>query len=889
MTEIGKGYVGILFDKARIGRELGEALAAGEGEAKAAGALLGHGVGLGIAAGVGVAVAAGVGLFAVGEEFEKQYNRIRVATGKTGEELHGLEDTFKQVASDVPASFSSVGTAISDLSVRLGLTGEPLRAMSDQLLELSRITGTDIATNVTNVSQLFNNFGIGAAEQAGKLDELFRASQATGIGISDLASSMATGGAVFRQLGFTFEDTAALLALLNKAGVDAGAVMMPLSKAIATAAKNGVDAGTMFRQLFDGIRNGTATTADAIAVFGARAGPRLFGLIHEGKLSYEELSASIAAGGDSIMKAGEDTMTLGDKIHLLWNRIKVDVEPVAMWVVDHVNLAFDTLGEGITRGWKIASSILDQFVAGFTGSGHTVQTTWGQVGATVADAWTRVRDVFHAALAEISQLVDFYGPRLRDIWAEVVAVWDRDVYPVLHDKVLPVLQQIGGWIRDHMTPILIGLGVGIGLLVSPIATIAAGLIYSYAHFKTFRDVVDSVVTWLHDRVPPAFFAVRDAALPVLNVVGAAVADFARFFTERWDKIRGSLETVLNIFKYAVALSLVPAYIAWTYFHDQILAVVQVVWNQIGTVVSSVVRVIGDVFDFVTSVLTGQWGDAWAAIADIPAAAVAYLRDTMGSFLSFVVEFFQSVPSNIINAMNYVGDSVLSLGESLVGSVVSGLENKLNDVLDWFTSLPGAIFDALPGATSALLQIGIDFLNGLWDGAKDVVRNMLAWFTELPGRIKDAIGNLGSLLLDVGKGLVTGFLEGITSAFSKSESPLDKLAGIVNHINDGTGSGPTIPKQGAYDVGGWIDAAYNMPVSMIGHGGEYVLSTDMLRGRQPIDDGVLAAMLSGRSGGSSRPVSDGVHIAQVIVQGENAPDALTQLPGVLRQAVTIARR
>src|ERR1700694_4252366 len=67
--------------------------------------------GLLMVGGIGAAVGGGALLIDVGEKFEKAFDTIRVKTGQTGEALHGLEDTFKNVLTDVPASFGNASEA----------------------------------------------------------------------------------------------------------------------------------------------------------------------------------------------------------------------------------------------------------------------------------------------------------------------------------------------------------------------------------------------------------------------------------------------------------------------------------------------------------------------------------------------------------------------------------------------------------------------------------------------------------------------------------------------------------------------------------------------------------------------------------------------------------
>src|SRR5215471_5297468 len=83
---------------------------------------------IGIAA--GAAVALGGAVFAVGEKFQGAFNKLAVGTGATGQQLKGLESSFKNVLAGSAGSMSQVEAAIEGVSRRTGLTGAALEELS---------------------------------------------------------------------------------------------------------------------------------------------------------------------------------------------------------------------------------------------------------------------------------------------------------------------------------------------------------------------------------------------------------------------------------------------------------------------------------------------------------------------------------------------------------------------------------------------------------------------------------------------------------------------------------------------------------------------------------------------------------------------------------------
>jgi hypothetical protein len=283
----------------------------------------------------------------LGSDFDDAFDKIRVQTGATGKNLEALQGDFKTTLSQVPSSMDDVSTAIGTLNAKLGLTGKPLQDLSVQFLNLSHVTGTDLAKDIDSATGLFNQFGVATQDQGTKLDELFRVTQHTGISFADLSTQMSDSGTVLRGVGLDFEQSAALIGLLAKNGLQAADVVPAIGKALATAAKDGKPAQDVFRETFDAIKNApsdTAAAGDAVAVFGAKAGPKFAALIREGKLGYEEFTTAISSGGDSINGAAADTADFAEKLDLLKNKVLVALEPAVSSAFDTMTTVVDGLG-----------------------------------------------------------------------------------------------------------------------------------------------------------------------------------------------------------------------------------------------------------------------------------------------------------------------------------------------------------------------------------------------------------------------------------------------------------------------------------------------------------------------------------------------------------------
>ena len=245
-----------------------------------------------------------------------------------------LKDSFKVVATQTGASFEDIATSVGTVSQRTGATGKDLEALSLSMLRMSSITGKDLGSVLESTTKLFNNFQIPVEQMPAAMDKLYVASAKTGVGVDQLSSSAQTFGPVLRQLGFGFDDSIALLASFDKAGVNTGKVTAGMGVALGNLAKTGAtDLPAAFGKTVDAINSaGTQAEANSIAVelFGKRAGPQMAEAIRSGAFSIGDLTAQLGDAEGALGKTTAETVTFAGKMAKFKNQMKVAFEPAAM-------------------------------------------------------------------------------------------------------------------------------------------------------------------------------------------------------------------------------------------------------------------------------------------------------------------------------------------------------------------------------------------------------------------------------------------------------------------------------------------------------------------------------------------------------------------------------
>jgi TP901 family phage tail tape measure protein len=249
--------------------------------------------------------------------FDEGADALRAA-GATGDEF---TESMKRVAGQVPASFGEVGRVMGELHQRTKLTGPALEELTQQVLELQEL-GQNVS--VDQLTRVFGDWGIAAEDGADSLDTLFRISQTTGVEMGKLSDLIVRFGAPMRQLGFSFEEAAGLMAQFEAQGVNTQLVAGSMRVALGRMAKAGEEPIETFARLVEQIKTaGDTGEANSIALeaFGARAGPDMAAAIREGRFDLEQLTSDLAANTDSIHEAAEGTRDWAERLSMIQNRV----------------------------------------------------------------------------------------------------------------------------------------------------------------------------------------------------------------------------------------------------------------------------------------------------------------------------------------------------------------------------------------------------------------------------------------------------------------------------------------------------------------------------------------------------------------------------------------
>lgn len=460
------------------------------------------------------AAAAGVAAFSAVDE---GVDTIVTATGASGEALDGLVASYETIATSIPKELGDVASAVGEVNTRFHTTGEELEGQTTLFLQFAKITGGDVVSSVDSADKVLKTFGKTSDDASGLLGMVAKAAQDTGINAQGLMDDVLANSATFKELNFSLEESVNFMALLDENGVESGTALAGLKKAVVNLTDAGMSESEALQTVIDKIKNaGSETEALTIAqeTFGTKGAAEMATAIREGRLSLDDLSASMADYSTVVTDTYNNTMDGVDGATTAANAAKIAMSTLGETISDMLAPIFQHLTQLLIDA-KARFDTLDD------GQKQAIVTI-GLIVAAIGPALVIIGKVITAVgtiTTGVGSLVGFVG---------------GTVVPLITGTVMPALS--GLWALMLANPI--------SIVIAAVAAIVAAFVLLWNKCEGFRNFwinlfssVKSTVVDAKNNVLSTFDGIKNGISSRIegakNSVHNAIENIKGFFNFSW--------------------------------------------------------------------------------------------------------------------------------------------------------------------------------------------------------------------------------------------------------------------------------------------------------------------------------------------------------------------
>lgn len=700
-------------------------------------------------------VAFGGAAIASANKLDQATKNIRAGTGATGKALDDLRKSFDNVFAQVPEDADTVSNALADLNTRTGLTGKPLEKLTKQFLDLSRITGQDVSTSIAQITRLFGDWGIKSKDTGKTMDYLWKVSQTTGIGVDQLSTKLTQFGAPLRQVGFSFEESAALMGKWEKEGVNMELVMGGLRVALGKMAKAGKDPQKEFPKIIKQIKEaGSAGEANAIALehFGARAGADMAAAIREGRFEIDDLMKTLDSSDETIGKAAKDTETLGDKFNKLKNNTMLALEPIGKILLDVANDMIPPLLKALQKAaeWfkNLSKPVQTAIVAagGFAAALGPMLIVVGKITAGIGPAITAIKTmgtVFKAvsalfmtnpiliavaAIAAAAFLIiqnwepikEFFFNLWEGIKTVAVDTWNSitEFFSNTWTMISETASAIWGSIATFFSGLWEGIVSGTQAAWQGIQSFFVGIWNGIVSVgKTIWDGLKSFFNSFWNGIKSFFSTIWNGIKTSVISIWNGIVSSGKSV---WNGLKSFFTTILNALKTVFSTVWNAIKTSVTAIWNGIVSVGKSVWNGLKsfltTLVNALKQTFSTVWNGIKSTISTVWNTISSTTKSIWNGIKGFFTKTLGGLWNTVKEKFQNMVRSVGEKMGAVREKIKSIWDRVMGffkkinlfnigkDIIQGLINGIGNLAGAVWKKAGDIANGIKGAFKSLLGI-----------------------------------------------------------------------------------------------------------------------------------------------------------------------------------------
>ena len=626
----------------------------------------------------------------VAANFEQQMSKVQAISGATAEDTDRLTESARQWGRDTKYSATEAGEAFEYMALAGWKTDDMLEGIGG-ILNLAAASAMDLGTASDIVTDYLTAFGL-SAKDAGKFaDEMAYAMSHSNTTTEALGEAYKNCAATAASMGYSVEETTAVLMTMANAGVKGG------------------EAGTALNAIMTRLATDTKGCATELAKYGVE--------VYDAQGNMNSLS-SILTG-----------------VRGVWNNLTDEQQ---------ANLAKTIAGTNQFSALQtIMSGLSDEAIASgmsFSDYSEALQNCDG----TASDMAATMQDNLLGRLTQLKSKLEDVGitignslmPFMEKAVAKIGELADK--FAALSPKQQETILKIAGVVAA-IGPLLIT----VGKLIEASGTVSKGIgkvIGKLAEMGTTASGATGGMSILKGALAAITSPVGIAVAAIAGITAVVVTlwktneDFRNKITEIWNRIKTvftefgqHITDKLNSlsFNFENFGEVVKA--IWEGFCNVLAPIIEGVFNNIAIFIETTLNVITGVFDLFVSLFTGDWSGAWDAVKGIFESVWNGLKEYIG---------------NILNTIKGVADAFLGLfgtsWDEVWNSIKTTFENIWNGIVSFFSGILDGIVNTVTTVWTAISTTISDVLTGIWNTFSNIFTTIRDFVSTVFETIKNVI-------------------------------------------------------------------------------------------------------------------------------------------------------
>ncbi len=721
--------------------------------------------------------ALGSKVVSLSKDFEQSMANAGSVSSATAEELERMKNIAREMGAKTIFSASDAADALYYMA-SAGYKVDQMGMAIESTLNLASATQNDLAFTTDTVVASLNQFGL-EADSAERVANVYASaigySQAT---LEKLGNSMSYVGPVAHSLGYSIEETTGALSVLYNAGYDGSmagtslrqafvALMNPTTKAQKIFSELGLDLAKLdpttnsFAGILDTLKESGISTAQAMEVFGARAGPGMLALLSVGGDAVREMTDAVTGTNSANEMAAMQLNTLQGE----YAELESQVEEIALQFGD---ILIPIIRELIQ---KYITPLLSRILALSNGTRKNIVTiallaaaigplllvigkvisSLGMVTKAGSLLFSKIGLII-AIIAAVALVIKHLWDTNEDFRNAVIGIWEK-----IKVFILNAVTAIKNWWDRNGKKLIQKAATAFKNIWASVKDIFTKIgklaIKVWPHVKAIvMDTVSGIADFwdkngakIWTTVSSLFQLIYKTALTAFEIILNAVIKFVDYIKPVWENIK-------SLFK-SLWYTIVDLYQTLKPIFDLIGGVFLILLGVVIGVIDGIIAALGpfiqaiidigkgilENIQFVCAVLRGDWSDAWEHLKAVAENLWSAIKNVFISIWEFIKGFCDGIGK-------FFGNLGVQISE-IFNSVWTGFKSFFINVWDGIKSVCAWVWDKVTGLFKNIGGFFKDIILEAFDWGKGLIENIWKGIKNAWGWVVDGVKGIGQAIKD----------------------------------------------------------------------------------------------------------------------------------------------